>query len=52
MSSEDKTMVRDERYDAQSVEQKWFDRWQQDPLLYAAESTSASRGCGVSTTQK
>ena len=40
MSTEDKTMVRDERYDAQSVEQKWFDRWQQDPSLYAAESTS------------
>jgi leucyl-tRNA synthetase len=40
MSSEDKTMVRDERYDAQSVEQKWFDRWEQDPALYAAEATS------------
>ena len=40
MSSEDKTLARDERYDAQSVEQKWFDRWQQDPALYAAESTS------------
>jgi leucyl-tRNA synthetase len=40
MSAEDKTMVRDERYDAQSVESKWFDRWQQDPALYAAESTS------------
>jgi len=40
MSAEHKTMVRDERYDAQSVESKWFDRWQQDPALYAAESTS------------
>ena len=40
MSAEDKTMVRDERYDAQSVEAKWFARWQQDPALYAAESTS------------
>jgi leucyl-tRNA synthetase len=40
MSTEDKTLARDERYDAQSVEQKWFDRWQQDPTLYAAESTS------------
>jgi leucyl-tRNA synthetase len=40
MSTEDKTLTRDERYDAQSVEQKWFDRWQQDPALYAAESTS------------
>ena len=41
MASEDKTLVRDERYDAQSVEAKWFDRWQQDPALYAAESTSS-----------
>jgi len=40
MSAEDKTMVRDERYDAPSVESKWFDRWQQAPALYAAESTS------------
>jgi leucyl-tRNA synthetase len=40
MSAEDKTIVRDERYDAQSVEAKWFARWQQDPALYAAESTS------------
>jgi leucyl-tRNA synthetase len=40
MPQDDKTAVRDERYDAQSVEQKWFDRWQQDPALYAAESTS------------
>ena len=32
--------VRDERYDAQSVETKWFDRWQQDPSLYAAEINS------------
>jgi leucyl-tRNA synthetase len=40
MSTEDKTLARDERYDAQSVEAKWFDRWQRDPALYAAESTS------------
>jgi leucyl-tRNA synthetase len=40
MPQDDKTAVRDERYDAQSVEQKWFDRWQQDTSLYAAESTS------------
>jgi leucyl-tRNA synthetase len=39
MPQDDTTAVRDERYDAQSVEQKWFDRWQQDPALYAAEST-------------
>src|ERR1041385_3644528 len=33
----------DERYDAQRVEAKWFERWQQDPLLYAAEATSAKK---------
>jgi leucyl-tRNA synthetase len=32
--------TRDERYDAQSVERKWFERWQQDPSLYSAESNS------------
>src|SRR5450631_3560731 len=33
----------DERYDAQRVETKWFERWQQDPALYAAESTSTKK---------
>jgi leucyl-tRNA synthetase len=33
--------TRDERYDAQSVESKWFARWQQDPSLYAAEQKSS-----------
>ena len=33
-------MVRDERYDAQRVETKWSERWQQDPALYAAEPNS------------
>jgi leucyl-tRNA synthetase len=28
----------DERYDAQRIEQKWTERWQSDPLLYAAEA--------------
>jgi len=27
---------RDERYDAQRVEKKWFERWKQDSALYAA----------------
>jgi len=31
---------RDDRYDAQRVEQKWFDRWQGDPTLYQAEAGS------------
>ncbi len=33
----------DERYDAQRVEAKWFERWQQDPSLYAAEATSTKK---------
>ncbi len=28
----------DERYDAQRIEQKWIERWQSDPSLYAAEA--------------
>jgi leucyl-tRNA synthetase len=40
MEQEDKpaTAARDERYDAQSVEQKWAARWLSDPSLYAAEA--------------
>jgi leucyl-tRNA synthetase len=40
MPPEEKTIVRDERYDAQRVETKWSERWQQDPALYAAEPNS------------
>src|ERR1700739_2741514 len=40
MPQEEKTAVRDERYDAQRVEIKWSERWQQDPALYAAEPNS------------
>jgi leucyl-tRNA synthetase len=29
------------RYDAQRIESKWFERWQQDPSLYAAEANSS-----------
>jgi leucyl-tRNA synthetase len=28
------------RYDAQRIETKWYERWQQDASLYAAEATS------------
>jgi leucyl-tRNA synthetase len=35
--------LNDERYDAQRVEKKWFERWQQDPALYAAEPNSAKK---------
>src|SRR6201987_3670982 len=33
----------DERYDARRTETKWFERWQQDASLYAAESDSAKK---------
>jgi leucyl-tRNA synthetase len=40
MAQEDKpaTTARDERYDAQRIEQKWAARWLSDPSLYAAEA--------------
>ena len=33
----------DERYDPQRVETKWFERWQQDAALYAAEPDSTKK---------
>jgi len=33
----------DERYDAQRVEAKWFERWQKDASLYAAEPDSTKK---------
>ncbi|HEX4786182.1 MAG TPA: leucine--tRNA ligase [Candidatus Sulfotelmatobacter sp.] len=33
----------EERYDPQRVETKWFERWQQDPALYAAEPDSKKK---------
>jgi leucyl-tRNA synthetase len=48
MPQEEKTTVtrdreggRDERYNAHEVEEKWFERWQSDPSLYAAEVVSS-----------
>jgi leucyl-tRNA synthetase len=44
MSQEDKsTAVRDDRYDPQSVETKWSERWQSDSSLYAAEPNSSKK---------
>src|SRR5881628_1634474 len=40
MPQEEQTVVRDERYNAQQIEEKWSVRWQQDPTLYAAEPDS------------
>ena len=33
----------DDRYDPQRVETKWFNRWQNDPQLYAAEPHTAKK---------
>ncbi len=40
MPQDDKTIStpREERYDAQRIEQKWAARWLSDPMLYAAEA--------------
>jgi len=40
MAEDTKSTPRDERYDAQSVEQKWTARFLSDPTLYAAEPNS------------
>jgi len=37
---ENPTLIREDRYDAQRIETKWFARWQQDASLYAAEPNS------------
>ena len=34
---------RDERYNPQLVEQKWFDRWQADPQMYAADPADSAK---------
>src|SRR5438552_4688559 len=43
MPQDEQTIVRDERYNAQQIEEKWSARWQQDPTLYAAEPDSAKQ---------
>jgi len=41
MPQEEKsTVTREDRYDAQRIETKWSERWQQDATLYAAEPNS------------
>ncbi|HZD32466.1 MAG TPA: class I tRNA ligase family protein, partial [Candidatus Angelobacter sp.] len=37
------SVVRPERYDPQFIEQKWTDRWANDPALYAAEPATSAR---------
>ena len=52
MANQEKTEVlngvepprdREQRYDAQRIEQKWQERWQSQPELYRAESASSAR---------
>src|ERR1039458_3984132 len=33
----------DDRYQPQRVETKWFERWQSDPQLYAADPADSSK---------
>ncbi len=40
-TSADHEVRADDRYDAQRIENKWFERWPQDGFLYAAEPDSA-----------
>jgi leucyl-tRNA synthetase len=40
MPQEKDTLIRDERYNAHEVEEKWAERWQADASLYAAEKNS------------
>ena len=35
--------VRPDRYDPQLIEQKWFERWAQNPELYRSEPSTSSR---------
>ncbi len=43
MAEAEKTpAIREERYDPQAIEKKWFDRWQSDDSLYRAEPTSSA----------
>ncbi|MBZ5646433.1 MAG: leucine--tRNA ligase [Acidobacteriia bacterium] len=43
MKSDKPTTEREERFDAQAIEAKWFERWQADPSLYAAEPATSKR---------
>jgi leucyl-tRNA synthetase len=43
LTNAETTRPNDERYDPQRVEMKWFERWQQDASLYAAEPDSTKK---------
>jgi leucyl-tRNA synthetase len=42
-SGRDRSPERDERYNPHLVETKWFERWQADPELYAAEAADSTK---------
>lgn len=42
-SRSDSDRPNDERYNPQRVEAKWFERWQSDPQLYAADPADSSK---------
>jgi leucyl-tRNA synthetase len=39
----DNTSARPDRYDPRAIEQKWMERWVQNPKLYSSEPSSSSR---------
>ncbi len=43
MANSETVRPNDERYDARRTETKWFERWQQDASLYAAEPDSTKK---------
>jgi leucyl-tRNA synthetase len=43
MTNSETSRPNDERYDARCTETKWFEHWQQDASLYAAEPDSAKK---------
>ena len=43
LSSTEPPTEREQRYDAQRIEQKWHERWQKQPELYRAEPSTSAR---------
>ena len=43
LSASEQPRDREQRYDAQQVEQKWSERWQKQPELYRAEPATSAR---------
>src|SRR5690242_17111120 len=43
LSAPEQPRDREQRYDAQRIEQKWFERWQAQPEMYLAEPATSAR---------